>query len=82
MKLKLNSIKYGKEGMKIEYDKVFNYFKDKITEVEEGYFIEINTLEELTKLFELAEENLIIWKDVWGENEEGLEISIYDDYIE
>ena len=81
MKLKLNSIKYGKEGMKIEYDKVFNYFKDKITEVEEGYFIEINTLEELLALMDEVRVEIVIGRSNKITNIDGY-IEIYDGFRE
>lgn len=82
MKFTLSSIKCYKEEMEVEYGEVFKYFKDKITKTKQGYFIEIDTLEELIKLFELAENNLIVGEDVWGVSKGHLEIAIYDDYIE
>lgn len=61
-----------KKGFKKCYSDMFEQFKDKITEDDKHYYIEINTLEELMKLSNLTD-TLIIEED---------SITIYDDYIE
>ena len=77
------------ESLESEYPKIFEEFKVKHINKKldyNVYNIEINSLEELLKLKELANENLVLCKgsDYWflNYNNKDVVIEIYDDYRE
>ena len=46
------------------------------------YYIEIDTLEELMEIYNIADEDIIIGKDYLSNSKDKMSITIYDDYIE
>lgn len=82
MKFLLGSAKYscGSKDLKDCYKEAFEYFKDKITKVDDNfwnYYIEIDTIEELMKLKFFVKKELIISSENYRDC-----ILIYDDYLE
>ena len=86
MKFRLDSAKYiSSEELKEGYKKLFEEFKDKITNSNDSwkeYYIEINTFEELMKIYNIVDEDIIIGKDYLSNSKDKMLITIYDDYIE
>ena len=88
MKLRLCSVKYVGVSEELEegYKKLFDKFKDKITNSNNGqykeYYIEINTLEELIDIYNIVDESIIIGQDFLYNSKDKMLITIYDDYIE
>ena len=86
MKFRLYSAKYySSEELAEEYKELFEEFKDKITNSNDGwkeYYIEINTFEELMKICNIVDEDIIIGQDFLYDSKDKMLITIYDDYIE
>lgn len=86
MKFKFESIRYcfgdERKDMKECYDKAFEYFKDKIVRENDNYYIEIDTIEELMKLFSLTTELIISDESILGNREIMPCVTIYDYYID
>ena len=60
-------------------------FKDKITNSNDAwkeYYIEISTFEELMRICNIVDEDIIIGKDYLSNSKGKMSITIYDDYIE
>ena len=62
------------------YSKMIKKYKNDDKEIIKAWFININTLEELMELRKQVKEDLIIGRSY--EDEDIVEILIYDDYIE
>ena len=88
MKFRLYSVKYVGISEELEegYKKLFDKFKDKITNSNNGqykeYYIEINTFEELMRIYNIVDEDIIIGQDFLYDSKDKMLITIYDDYIE
>lgn len=86
MKFRLYSAKYNSsEELAEEYKELFEEFKDKITNSNDGwkeYYIEINTFEELMRIYNIVDEDIIIGQDFLYDSKDKMLITIYDDYIE
>lgn len=88
MKFRLCSVKYVGVSEELEegYKKLFDKFKGKITNSNNGqykeYYIEINTFEELMRIYNIVDEDIIIGRDFLYDSKDKMLITIYDDYIE
>ena len=84
MKFRLRSVKCGsRKELAEEYKELFEEFKDKITNSNNGqykeYYIEINPFEELMRICNIVDEDIIIGQDFLYNK---MLITIYADYIE
>ena len=87
MKFRLRSVKCeSRKELAEEYKELFEEFKDKITNSNNGwykeYYIEISTFEELMRICNIVDEDIIIGKDYLSNSKGKMSITIYDDYIE
>ena len=86
MKFRLYSAKYNSsEELAEGYKELFEEFKDKITNSNDGwkeYYIEISTFEALMRIYNIVDEDIIIGRDFLYDSKDKMLITIYDDYIE